>query len=153
MEFEIKLVNVKEQPVAYVRTRCLQADLPKVIGGSYGKIMHHLGTMRVQPTCAPYAAYYNLDMNDLDVEMGFPIPGRIAPGGDVLFRVLPEGYQIETLYKGPYSGMIEAYTKMQEWMEKNAYEVVGPVFEYYLTPPEVPESEHLTKIVFPVSKK
>ena len=153
MKYKIELVKVRAQPVAYVRTRCAQADLPRVIGGSYGKIMQHLGRMRIQPTCAPYAAYYNLDMNDLDIEMGFPVPGEVAPGEDVQFRVLPEGYQIETIYKGPYSGMIEAYTQMQEWMDREGYDVAGPVFEYYLTPPEVPESEHLTKIVFPVSKK
>lgn len=153
MEYKIELVKAEAQPVAYIRTRCAQANLPSTIGGSYGKIMQHLGSVRVQPACAPYAAYYNLDMNDLDVEMGFPVPEVIDPAGDVQFRVLPDGYQIETLYKGPYSGMIEAYTQMQVWMEKNGYQVSGPVFEYYLTPPEVPESEHLTKIVFPVSKK
>lgn len=152
MEYKIQLVKAEAQPVAYIRTRCAQADLPKVIGGSYGKIMQHLGKMRVQPACAPYAAYHNLDMEDLDVEMGFPIPEEVAPGGDVLFRVMPAGSQIETVYKGPYSGMMEAYSQMQAWMDKNGYEVAGPVFEYYLTPPEVPESEHLTKIVFPVVK-
>lgn len=153
MEYKIELIKAKAQPVAYVRTRCAQADLPKVIGGSYGKIMQYLGKLRVQPTCAPYAAYYNLDMNDLDVEMGFPISGELAPEGDVQYRVLPEGYQIETVYKGPYSGMMGAYTQMQEWMDKNGYRVAGPVFEYYLTPPEVHESEHLTRIVFPIDKK
>lgn len=153
MEYKIELVRTHSQPVAYVRTRCAQADLPKVIGGSYGKIMQHLGKIGVQPSYAPYAAYYNLDMEDLDVEMGFPVQAEVRPGGDVLYRVLPEGFQVETMYKGPYSGMIEAYSQMQAWMDKNGYEVSGPVFEYYLTPPEVPESEHLTRIVFPVVKR
>jgi len=43
------------------------------------------------------------------------------------------------------------YNAMMEWLEKNKYEATGVAYEfYYNSPMDVPESELLTKIVFPV---
>lgn len=153
MGYEVKLVEVDEQPVACVRARSSQPGLPNVIGLAYHEIMEYLTAQGVQPVYAPYTAYYNMDMKDLDVEMGFHIAATVEGKGRIHFRTMPAGWQIEVMYKGPYSGLIEPYNALQGWLDDNRYERCGPAFEYYFTGPEVPENEHITKIVIPVRKK
>lgn len=153
MKYAISLVDVDEQPVAYIRTRSPQSGLPNVIGAGYHEIMQQLVELGLQPTYAPYTAYYNFDMQDLDVEMGFHIADRAEGKGNVHFRLMPAGQRIEAMYKGPYSGLIEPYAQLQAWLDENGYERCGPAFEYYFTGPEVPEAEHLTKIAIPVVRK
>ena len=70
---EINLKELKSQPVLYIKTRTSLNKLPKVIGESYMKIVNYMQSLGEQPTGLPYTAYYNLDMQDMDVEMGFPV--------------------------------------------------------------------------------
>ena len=55
------------------------------------------------------------------------------------------------MYKGPYNKMEPVYQAMTEWMVSQKYIPTGVAYEfYYNDPSQVPESELLTKIVFPV---
>lgn len=148
MRFEFALTEQEAQPVLSIRTRTAVENLPLVIGESYGKIMRHLGEIGEQPAGAPYTAYYNLDMQDLDVEMGFPV-ARPLPGKDEIKPgEIPRGRYVSCMYKGVYSGMEQPYNEMFKWVEKNGFEPKGVCYEYYFnSPQEVPESELLTKIV------
>jgi hypothetical protein len=78
MRLDLELSEQEEQPVLYIRTRTALSGLPKVIGNAYGAIINYLTEIGEQPADAPYTAYYNLDMQDLDVEMGFPVRGAAA---------------------------------------------------------------------------
>jgi hypothetical protein len=76
--------EVKEQPTQKtlsIRTRAAVQDLPQVFGAGYGKIGQYLGELGEQPSGPPFAAYYNMDMDNLDVELGFPV-ARQLPGQD-----------------------------------------------------------------------
>ena len=54
-------------------------------------------------------------------------------------------------FKGPYKEMEPVYNAMMQWIQENGYTPTGTAYEfYYNSPLEVPESELLTKIVFPV---
>jgi len=55
------------------------------------------------------------------------------------------------MYKGPYSKISSAYDAISAWMNEKGLTPTGVVYEYYFnTPGEVPDSELLTKIAFPV---
>ena len=51
-------------------------SLPQVVGQAYGAIMEYAGQLGVQPSGAPFVAYYNMDLADLDMEIGFPFGGN-----------------------------------------------------------------------------
>lgn len=148
---KIELSEEKAQPVVTIRkTTCLEL-LPQVIGESYEKIMAYLAEQGEQPIFAPFTAYHNLDMQNLDVEMGFPVARLLPEKGDIKARELPTGKVVSSMYKGPYSGMEQPYNEMARWIEDNGYTATGISYEYYFNSPhEVPESELLTKIVMPV---
>lgn len=154
MLFKIELLEQKAQPVLAVRTRTAVTGLPKVIGESYMKIMGYMNEVGAQPADAPYTAYYNLDMEDLDVEMGFPVAQLYPDKEDIKAGEIAAGKFACAIYKGPYAGMEQSYNQMFGWIEENGYKPTGVYYEYYYnSPSDVPESELLTRIVMPVSEK
>jgi len=154
MLFKIELLEQKAQPVLMVRTKTALPELPKAIGEYYGKIMDYMEELAASPADAPYTAYYNLDMQNLDVEMGFPVAKSYPGKGEVQAGEIPAGKFVCALYKGPYAGMEASYKDMFRWMEENGWQSTGVYYEYYYNAPdEVPESELLTRIVLPVKAK
>ncbi|PPD57875.1 GyrI-like domain-containing protein [Dehalogenimonas etheniformans] len=148
---EIKLSDKPAQPVAFIRLHIPQAKLPQTIGETYMKIMEYLQRVKSPLAGEPYVAYYNIDMNDLDVEMGFPVAAPVQAHDDMNFREIPAARYASTVYKGPYAGMETAYGEFMKWLEETGLKPAGPWFEYYLnSPQEVPESEFLTRIEVPV---
>lgn len=147
----IELVQQESTPVISVRTQTTMENLPLVIGRTYMEIMGHLNSLGIQPTGAPYTAYHNLDMSDLDVEMGFPIPHMVASEGNMVADTLPACSVASYMYKGPYSGMEPVYNEIFKWIEANGHQPTGVYYEYYYnSPAEVPEQELLTRVVIPL---
>lgn len=151
MTCKIELNQLKAQPVLAIRTKTTMKGLPQIIGESYMKIMAYLNELGEQPADCPYTAYFNLDMQNLDVEMGFPVSRLFPEKGEIKSREIPPGKTASCMYKGPYSGMEQPYNEMFKWLEENGQEATGVYYEYYYNSPvEVPESELLTKIVMPL---
>ncbi len=149
--FNIELSDREAQAVLSIRTRSSMENLPQTIGEAYGKIMQYMTELGIQPADAPFTAYYNMDMEDLDMEIGFPVSRQLQGRGDIEFREIPAGKYASCMYTGPYSQMEQPYNEMFKWMKDNGYEPKGICYEfYYNSPAEVPESELLTMIVMPV---
>lgn len=151
MDYKFELAEQQAQPVLSMRTRTAVGNLPQELGKAYGAIIEYLNEIGEKPLDAAFAAYYNMDMEDLDVEMGFPVAKPIAGKGDIKSGEIPAGKQVSCLYKGPYSQTEPVYKAMMQWMNENGHTPTGVAYEfYYNSPMEVPESELLTKIVFPL---
>ena len=88
---QIECTEQNAVPVLKVRTRATMATLSQVIGENYGKIMNYLTELKVQPAEAPYTCYRNMDMEDLDVEMGFPVEKELPGRGDIEYGEIPAG--------------------------------------------------------------
>lgn len=148
---DFKVEEQTAQPVVSIRLRTSLDNLPKIIGDSYGKIMSYLTGQGVEPRFAPYTAYYNLDMEDLDVEMGFPLANSLPGTDEIKAGQIPPGRIVSCTYKGPYSQMEEPYNQIMKWIEDNGEQPTGVYYEYYYnSPADVPESELLTRIVIPL---
>jgi hypothetical protein len=75
--------------------------------------MGYLQTLNATPTGAPYTAYYNLEMQNMDVEMGFPVVHLLPGKEEIKAREIPAGRAVVTMYKGAYSGMEGTYNEIQ----------------------------------------
>lgn len=146
--------EVKEQPTQLtlsIRTRTSVQDLAQVLGKAYGAIAQYLGELGEQPVGPPFAAYYNMDMQNLDVEMGFPVSRRLSGKDDMNASEIPGGKVATCLYTGPYSEIEPAYNALSQWIKDNGYEVTGVVYEMYLNDPmQTLPQEPRTQIVFPL---
>ena len=149
MSFPCQIVIRPAQPVMSVRTRASVGDLPRVIGAVYGQIMAYLSQQGEPPCGEPFVAYYNLDMQDLDLEIGFPV-GRSLPGkDDIQASEIPAGDYGTCLYTGPYEKMESAYNALQEHIHGQGRQVSGVAYEFYLNSPDQVPVEHLqTRILF-----
>jgi effector-binding domain-containing protein len=153
MNQSCKFEQLPRQHSAYVRVRTPAARLPELMGQSYAKIQIFLTQHNLQISGPPYALYFNMDMEDLDVELGFPVNTEFEDGGDVRPGEVPDNKYATCIHKGPYSTLESAYQALDEWTSKQGAQASGQAYEFYLNDPnEVIESELLTKILFPLQK-
>ncbi len=152
MSFPCQTLIRPAQPVLSVRTRAAVGDLPKIIGPVYAQIMAYLGERGETPCGEPFVAYYNLDMQDLDLEIGFPV-NRTLPGKDAIQPgEIPAGDYAACLYTGPYEAMEPAYNALQEHIHAKGRQPSGVAYEFYLNgPDQVPPDQYQTRILLPLS--
>ena len=114
--------EVKEQPrvpVLSIRTRASVKDLGQVMGRCYAAIGEHLAKFGELPAGKPFTAYYNMDMQDLDVEIGIPVSKALPSQGEILASAIPGGRHASTVYTGPYTQMEPAYQALLSWMKEH----------------------------------
>ncbi|WP_241647983.1 MerR family transcriptional regulator [Methanoculleus taiwanensis] len=89
---------------------------------------------------------------DADIEIAIPITGRVAVDTAAIeVRTLPAARVVSVLHTGPYSGVGAAYEKIFAYIGGHALALAGPTRELYFNDPaEVPETELLTEVQFPV---
>ena len=150
---DIMLMQEMSQPTLVVRTHAAVQDLPQVIGQSYGLIAQYLAELGELAAGVPFVCYHNLDMQNLDVEIGFPVPAALPAKGSVQPSRIPAGPTVSCIHRGPYAAMAPVYEEMTEWIDKNGLAATNIVYECYLNSPEFSEDELLTRIVMPVRKK
>ena len=149
MNNQFEVIDQKEQPVISIRKTTNMAGLQQELGHAFMAVTQYLAELGETPVGSVFAAYYNMDMEHLDVEMGIPVSKPLAGKGEIAAGYIPAGKQVSTVHKGPYTQMEGVYNGLTEWMKTNGHIPTGVVYEFYLNSPmEVPESELLTKIVF-----
>lgn len=151
MSYQCEVKEQHAQPTLVVRTRAPVQELPSVLGDAYSAIAQYLGELGEPPAGPPFVAYYNEDMQDLDVEIGFPVTGELPGRGNIQACEMPAGRVAACLYTGPYSEIGPAYDALSQWVEENGYHAAGVAYEVYLNDSdETPPEELQTQIVFPL---
>lgn len=146
MDFECAFVpELKELitcPALTIRTRTRVSDIAALFGKGYTSIARFLQEQGKMPAGPPFALYYNMDMNDLEVEFGFPIDEPFDGYGSILASTSPSGRAVAVLYIGPYEEVEAAYDFLMKWSADNSLTLSGVAYEIYLndptdTPPEM----------------
>lgn len=151
MNFQCEIKEQSAQPTLSVRVRTPIDGLPQLLGESYGKIGAYLAELGEGPAGAPFAAYYNMDMQDLDVEIGFPVTKPLAEKGNIQASEVPGGKLGYALHTGRYSDIAPAYDALTQFVKEQGYEPTGVAYEFYLNDPgEIPQEKLQTQIVFPL---
>jgi effector-binding domain-containing protein len=147
MDIKCEKVQKAERHALVVRTVTSIQNLPQMIGSSYHKIMALMGEYGEQPADMPFVAYYNMDMQKLEVEIGFPTAKPLPGREDVQAVVYPAVEVATCMHAGPYDAMVPTYEALTAWIAAQGREPSGVVFEYYLNDPaEVGEEKLLTRI-------
>ncbi len=154
MDYLIELEEQAELPTLSVRRRSAVQDLSAVLGPAYGEIMTFADMQGLSIQGPAYVIYYNMDMDDLDLEIGF-VAGEKVPGNDsIQSSVIPAGKYVSSMHAGPYAEMVPLYEAMMAFMKEHSLPPSGPAIEfYYNSPMEVPESELKTKVMLGVASE
>jgi effector-binding domain-containing protein len=151
MGYSCELLDRPVQPALVVRTRTAVKNLPQVLGQAFDAILQVAGEVGAQPSGAPFVAYHNMDMADLEIEIGFPFNGKPDGKGEVLAGEIPGGRAAACLHVGPYDQVGAAYQALQQWMQANGCVPTGVAYEFYLNDPgSTPPGELQTRVVFPL---
>jgi effector-binding domain-containing protein len=149
----MQIIEKKETPTLSVRYRTPAAELPNSMGPVYGEIAAYMGKNGIRFAGPPFAMYYNMDMNDLDVEIGFPVPAAAAGAGRVKAGKLPGGSFAVAKHVGPYATIEETYNGLTAFVKEKGVQPEAYMFEEYLNSPEdTPPDKLETVIYFPLKR-
>jgi len=145
------IVERTETKTLGVRYRTPASELSKTMGPIYGEIAAHMAKNGIPFAGPPYARYFNMDMNDLDLEIGFPIAAPAAGAGRVAAGTLPGGAYATATHTGPYETIESTYNALMAFIGERKLECGSDMFEEYLNSPEDTPPEKLeTAIYFPL---
>jgi effector-binding domain-containing protein len=149
MSYECEIKEQATVPTLTIRGRTAVQNLPQLLGESYTAIGAYLAELGEQPAGPPFCAYYNMDMQDLDVEIGFAVAEKLPGRGDIQAGELPAGTIGSCIFIGPYVEMETAYEALASYVTEQGHEPTGVAYEFYLNDPtEVPVEESVTQIVY-----
>jgi effector-binding domain-containing protein len=146
------IVELKERTTLSVRYRTPAAALAASIGPAYGEIAAYMGRNGIPFAGPPFAMYYNMDMDDLDVEIGFPVEqawpgdGRVKPGK------LPGGKMASATHIGPYATIEKTYNELTAFVGKKGLATETFMYEEYLNSPEDTPPEKLATTIYFILK-
>jgi effector-binding domain-containing protein len=142
MSYTCEVRPLTSQPTVAVRTRTSIENLSSVIEQVYNEIREYLGTPEGEyPDTLAYVAYHNMDMQDMDVEIGYvvhePMPGaaRIQPS-----KIINGEYAV-CLHVGPYNELPKTYDTVFQWIGEHGLKSTYPNYEFYLNGPAEVESD------------
>ena len=151
MTIKCEIKEMPAQPALSIRKRTNMESLPQTIGQGFGAVAQYLGEIGQQPAGAPYVAYYNMDMSDLDIEIGFPVSKKLPGKSEIKASQIPGGKMGTCLYTGPYLEMPSAYEALTKLVTEKGLEPTGIVYEvYYNSPMDTEPAKLQTLILFPL---
>ena len=146
--------EVKEQPAQLtlaIRTRTSIQNISQALEKAFTEIIQYILKIGEQPVGPPFVAYYNMDMQNLDIEIGFPVSKKLPDKDYIKASEIPGGKFATCLYTGPYSEIKLAYDELTQWIKDKGYDVTGVAYEVYLNDPrQTPPQELKTQILFPL---
>ena len=151
MEYKCEINELPEQPVLAVRTRSSVFKLPKVLGIIFEKFDKRFKELGEEPAGAPFVAYYNMNMFNLDIEIGFPVTKVLQDDQEIKAGKIPAGKFAVVMHQGPYSKIRPAYDALKKFIKSQDKKATGVAYEYYLNDPKITKPEDLlTRVVFPL---
>ena len=146
-----ELLEQPAQPAVAIRTWTSAGDLPRVLGQTFSSLAQFLAEKGTQPSGPPFVAYYNMDMQNLDIEIGFPVPEKLEGQGAVRPSRIPGGRLAACTYTGPYQDLAPAYDALSRMVQERGLKATGVAYEIYLNDPQTtPPQELQTRILFPL---
>jgi effector-binding domain-containing protein len=125
--YTIHLERNDSIPIAVIKGRVNQADLPRIVPEWCGRVW---SAVRAQEAKGGrhVAIYWDAAMR---VEVGVELLGPFEDAGDVVRSATPAGTVAWTTHLGPYGGLGAANAAIKDWCKSNGHRLAGPSWEIY----------------------
>lgn len=126
------------------------------VGPVFGKVAGYAMDKKIQGRML--GIFYDdpsvVPAESLRCEIGIEVPEEFVPDSGYIIKEIEPHLVVYAILKGPYEEIAKRYPEIKNWAEKKGYQVVGPVTEIYLkVGPEIPDTEFVTEVQFPVKEK
>ncbi len=147
----MEIRNVEDRNSLSIRLTTAGSELPGRIGECYGEIWAYMSRKGIKAIGMPFVLYHNMDMNNLDVDIGWQIEQDDPGEGRIRQMVVTGGEVLYAMHAGPYSALEDTYREVMAYIGENKIKTAEWMYEIYLNSPEdTPEENLKTEIYFPI---
>ncbi|MCC0656377.1 GyrI-like domain-containing protein [Clostridioides sp. ES-S-0123-01] len=155
----ISNITMAEQPsyciLAIRKTIDFMVEFSEFSQQSFRKISNYLEEKGILSAGAPIVCFHNMDLEKLDVEVGFPVANHsvfnnMDTENEILQKIVPTQKIITAIDLGPYELQDPTLEELFLWAKDSGYELYGDIYYQYLNDLNRPESEYLTKMMLPI---
>ena len=122
------------------------------VGEAVTKISQLIEKADSFPSSGPIVCFHNIDLEKLDVEIGFQVVESIAGTETINEVTIPARTVVTAIDLGPYEQSDPVMEELLNWIPANGYHQAGGIYYHYLNDNERPEAELLTEIYIPITK-
>ena len=151
---EIMLLQQVEQAALVIEKQGSMATFGKYIGEGFMKIGGYLDESGEVTTDIPfveYPAYEEMTEDNIRMLIGLYTAKPLPAKDNIQSIIIPARKIAVCLHKGTYDALAVLYNEMAEWIKEKGYKPSGTSIEHYYTGPDVPETEHITRVVMPLT--
>jgi effector-binding domain-containing protein len=125
-------------------------EFSEFAGYSFDKVLKYLDSLNELPGGAPIVCFHNMGLENLDVEIGFPVAKPLSGKDDIAANTLPSQKIVSAIDLGPYEKQDPTLEEIFAWIQSNGYEMKGEIYYQYLNDTERSENELITKMILPI---
>ena len=152
MDYEISEKELAPQLALTHRRTVTMPTIAENVGAGFGALMERGGQTGAQWAGPPFILYPEDCSGEFEMVVCMPVAPGATGGEGVELEEIPGGLVATTVHAGSYREIGDAYTALQKWMTDNGRRPAGMVREVYLNDPgEVPASDLLTEVIWPVA--
>lgn len=148
-----ELVTLEPTTVAVLRETVPMSELTSFFDRAFHAVMEVAQAQEIAVTGPPFALYYGMPSDTVDLAAGFPTAAPVTSADGVAASELPGGRAARLLHVGSYDSLEGAYGRVMAWMGEKAYRPAGVMWESYLnepTPDGDPDANQ-TLITWPIA--
>lgn len=153
----ISQISLKQVPEKKVLSTTKAIDFSREYAGFTGEvyenILSYLKEKKLETAGPPFVIFHNMDLKELVVEAGFPVAQKLESKDGLDYKIQESVLVVSAIDLGPYEESDPTMMELFQWIEKNNYEMAGPIIYNYLNDTKRNESNYLTQIEIAVKKK
>ncbi len=150
----ISQITLIQQPCMHTlsirRNINFMEEFSELAGYSFSKIIAYLNSLNELPGGEPFVCFHNMDLENLDVEIGFPAASPLNGKEDITVGEIKSQKTVSAIDLGPYEKQDPTLEELFSWIQSSGCEMKGEIYYHYLNDTERPENELLTKMVIPL---
>jgi effector-binding domain-containing protein len=128
MALPVQIEEVAPQPIAVVKRRAPQSELPRAVPEACGAAWAYFRKIGFKQAGRNVAVYYD---SGITFEAGAEVTPPFAEGDGVYMSATPGGLVAHATHRGPYRGLHAAHVAIREWCNANGRPCDGINWEVY----------------------
>jgi effector-binding domain-containing protein len=132
---DIELTQHREQDTFVVHDRVPTGEIKEFFDRALPAVMAALAAQGAHPVGPPFARYYGMPTETIELEVGFPVSGTASAADGATPGTLPGGPVVRAVHVGPYERLRQTYDEMYLWMQAEGLEPADTMWEVYLSDP------------------
>jgi effector-binding domain-containing protein len=133
---EPKIAQLDATPIAYIHLTIPREEMRQVMGPAIGELISTVTDQGVDITGPVFAHHLQMDPKVFDFEVGVSVGEPVAPSGRVEAGERPDTRVAQTVHRGPYEGLPDAWHRFHAWLEERGHKWAPDIWEVYVVTPD-----------------